>query len=45
MSTYYGKGRSGYHIRLAKAESASAHGGQVGTAGGGIAGEELECAE
>ena len=29
MSKFYGKGRSGYHIRLGVAESASAHGGQV----------------
>ena len=29
MSTFYGKGRTGFHIRLATAESASAHGGQV----------------
>ncbi len=29
MSKFYGKGRTGYHIRLGVAESASAHGGQV----------------
>jgi hypothetical protein len=29
MSAFYGKGRTGYHIRLGVAESASAHGGQV----------------
>jgi Transposase DDE domain group 1 len=29
MSKFDGKGRTGYHIRLGKAESASAHGGQV----------------
>ena len=29
MSTFYGKGRTKYHVRLGAAESASAHGGQV----------------
>ena len=29
MSKFHGKGRTGYHIRLGVAESASAHGGQV----------------
>lgn len=29
MSKFYGKGRTGYHIGLGVAESASAHGGQV----------------
>jgi hypothetical protein len=29
MSMYHGKGRTRFHVRLAEAESASAHGGQV----------------